>query len=164
MDYFVLICKGGTERQTVEDLMSIDLVWDAKCFWTKEKRKLKHKKSVVETEVEKPSWPGYLFVKMYDGDQWPRLRAVRTVVGALAVGGYPVRMRQWQFDRLVLECEGTMHEAPVREAIPDGANVKITAGQFSGIEGVFRNKNVELLLFGKKVRYSIDEEFLVKLD
>lgn len=164
MDYFILICKGGTEAESVEGLADVWCVGDVKCFWVEEMRKPKHRKSGGLVAVSRPRWPRYLFVQLKSADLWQQLKVVRTIRGMLTNGEYPLRMREWQFQRLVAEIEGNVVEGGVVDAIEDGTPVRIAAGQFVGIEGIFRNKNVELLLFGKKVKYHIDEEFLIRLD
>ena len=160
MDYYVAIVKEGHEFDAVVGIEQLGYV--AVCFRLSEMRNLKHKKSVVPTLVEFPRWPGYVFVGM-ETDVWSELKKVDEVLGVIGVAGYPCRMREWQFDRMRREIEGKSNDMGVAKAFNDGDRVEIAAGQFTGLDGIFRNKNVELVLFGKRVKYRIDEEFLIKL-
>lgn len=158
MDYFVVMVKERQERNACEGIEALGFV--ARCFWIEEWRSVRHRKSEKKVVVEVPRWPEYVFVGVEPGQEWMELRYVREVLGVVGVEGVPSRMRGWQFDRLEREINGTSNEVRVEKEFEEGDKVEIRAGQFTGHVGVFVNKNVELLMFGKRVKIRLDPEFL----
>jgi transcriptional antiterminator RfaH len=90
-----------------------------------------------------PLFPRYVFLQLNEGDQ--SLGPVRSSVGVSSVVRFGTRyavVPDWVIRDLHARADtssGLHHMVPVRGLVP-GAGVRITAGAFDGIEGIFERE------------------------
>lgn len=83
--------------------------------------------------IQSSLFPGYLFIRLGQHDDWSPLRSTRGVSRIVRFGNHPAPVPDLLVDRL------RQHEATQRpsELFTTGDSVRITDGAFSDIEAIF---------------------------
>ncbi|QGZ32091.1 transcription/translation regulatory transformer protein RfaH [Stutzerimonas stutzeri] len=84
-------------------------------------------------ELQEPLFPGYLFIRMGENDNWLSLRSTRGVSRVVAFCGQPCRVQDAIVEHLRQRCETT----DVRAALMPGDRVQVKVGARADIEAVF---------------------------
>jgi transcriptional antiterminator RfaH len=93
-----------------------------------------------------PLFPGYLFARIID--RWRSINSTLGVLALVRVGDCPARCPDHEIDSLKAMIDGhgfiKLPEAPpppVRRKIAIGAKVKVTAGPFGGMSGLYAGQS-----------------------
>ena len=84
-------------------------------------------------ELEQPLFPGYLFIRMGEGDSWLSLRSTRGVNRVVAFCGQPCCVQDSIIDQLRQRCGGT----PAVAAFKPGDAVQVKIGEDSEVDAIF---------------------------
>ena len=126
-----------------------------KSVWTKtRKRRI----------VNRPMFPGYLFVQLPLGnEQWNRVRSVPGIRDFLKTMGRPVTVPSLAIDKINLKVEEMKLPPKERQAFWKGKQVEVMAGPFATflgpIERMSGNDRVKVMLdiFGRGVEVDLHE-------
>jgi len=127
VNWCVVYTKRGQERRALENLERQGFA----CYLPV--LRLQKLLRGVVTNAQEPLFPRYLFVQLDADKGWSTLRSTKGVTRLVSFGTDPALVPAALIERLRLE-EAAARVAPVFQA---GEAVRIGAGAFSGIEGIF---------------------------
>lgn len=140
--WYLLYCKRGEQQRAQLHLENQGV----EVYYPKiESEKILRGKR--QTKIE-PLFPSYMFVRFdYQvGPSFNTVRSTRGVTDFIRQGTYPVELQgDLIFSLKELEAEQTMHGEPrVTTKLPrQGDTVRITAGQFAGVEAIYHEADGE---------------------
>ena len=129
---------------------------------TNEWRKLRHKKSNVETNVILPAFNGYLFA-VNALDCWKQLRDHQKIYDVLSYRSGSGYMMPYEIDSKLVERDFFQEKkVPTSVKLKPGSKVRIVDGPFTGFSGVAVSDGlVEIVLFDRRVKTKIPQHMLI---
>lgn len=111
-------------------------------------------------EATEPLFPGYLFIRLAEQDNWAPLRSTRGVSRVVSFNNIPARVT----DEMIAGIEERCRQPLVRKPHAAGDRVLITQGPLQMLEGIFLSMNgqqrvlilLQLLNRKQPVQLSID--------
>src|ERR1044072_2920566 len=110
-------------------------------------------------------FPTYVFVR--EAGRWRYLLGTYGVSGLVMVGSAPAIMRDLEIKKLrAKEDQEGIVDLPVRPKFVDGTRVRVTGGDFGGLEGIYagtaahERHRILLDFLGQKSKVLIGDEFL----
>ncbi|MCL9776202.1 transcription/translation regulatory transformer protein RfaH [Vibrio methylphosphonaticus] len=159
--WYLLYCKRGEQVRAKLHLENQGL----QCYYPEvEVERIRRGK---RQKVKEPLFPSYIFIQ-FDfeaGPSFTTIRSTRGVVDFIRFGAQPTEVQ----GDLVFELQQAVYSHVEAEegALPDvGQKVRVTAGQFSGIDAIFQEKDGDtrsimlVNLISKPVPVSIDNKDL----
>lgn len=83
--------------------------------------------------VDEPLFPGYLFIRLSDSDNWAPLRSTRGVGRIVSFGGKPLPVS----DAVVAAIQRRCQDIPSQVLLAPGDKVRIDAGGMAELEAIF---------------------------
>ncbi|CAH7368628.1 Transcription antitermination protein RfaH [Vibrio chagasii] len=161
--WYLLYCKRGDQKRAQQHLENQGV----ECFYPQiEVEKVVRGKEKV---VKEPLFPSYVFVR-FDYEQGPSfttVRSTRGVVDFIKFGALPHEVQGdlvFELRELEKYCTNDVEECCAE--FESGQVVKITSGQFAGIEAIFHQKDGEarsimlVKMISQVVPISIENEAL----
>ncbi|MGM3388643.1 transcription/translation regulatory transformer protein RfaH [Stutzerimonas stutzeri] len=90
-------------------------------------------------EVEQPLFPGYLFIRMGEVDNWLPLRSTRGVNRVVAFCGQPCRVQERIVEQLKTRC-ATTEQPPL---LNPGDQVQVRIGAYADLDAIFLSMDGE---------------------
>ncbi|WP_112478280.1 transcription/translation regulatory transformer protein RfaH [Vibrio variabilis] len=136
--WYLLYCKRGEQGRAKMHLENQGL----SCYYPEvEVEKILRGK---RQKVKEPLFPSYVFVE-FDYEQGPSfttVRSTRGVVDFIRFGAHPKEIDSALIDELQLLAERP--DEPETDSLPKhGETVRVTGGQFAGIEAIFQEADGE---------------------
>jgi len=138
--WYLVQCKARQDERAEENLLRQGYV----CYRPTHRceRLLRGQRQMLEESL----FPGYLFIRIGQQDNWGPLRSTRGVIRIVSFGNQPLSVS----DGVIEQLQQHDHEPCTKELFSAGEKVRITEGPFSELEAIFqemdRNERVVLLL------------------
>ena len=125
--WYLIQCKSRQDERAEENLLRQDYV----CY----RPKLKRERLVggQRSMVEESLFPGYLFIRLGQQDNWGPLRSTRGVIRVVSFGKQPLTVGA----DLIVQLQLHEHEPYTKELFTAGETVRIDKGPFAELEGIF---------------------------
>lgn len=125
--WYLIQCKSRQDERAEENLIRQDYV----CYRPKLKgeRLVRGQRSMVEESL----FPGYLFIRLGQQDDWGPLRSTRGVLRVVSFGKQPLTVGE----ELILQLQQHEHAPDTQELFAAGEKVRIDRGPFAELEGIF---------------------------
>ncbi|PXF63048.1 transcription/translation regulatory transformer protein RfaH [Kangiella spongicola] len=89
-------------------------------------------------QIEEAMFPGYLFVELLEtGEYWSKIRSTRGVRDFVRFGGVPAKISQQLLEQLKVIDHDFVTKV-VDSTPKEGDRVRVTAGPFKDLEGIFK--------------------------
>lgn len=130
MSWYVAYTKRGQEERALTNLKRQGFV----CYLPMLRRQKVVRGTL--TVIHEPLFPRYLFVRLWSNEEnpgWSAVRSTRGVTRLLTFGSAPATVDP----ALIGTLQAREEAATDVELFTEGERIKITAGAFTGIEGVY---------------------------
>ncbi|MEJ2763312.1 transcription/translation regulatory transformer protein RfaH [Photobacterium sp. MCCC 1A19761] len=162
-DWYLLYCKRSEQERAVINLDRQGV----ECYYPQVTvQKIVRGK---RTESCEPLFPGYMFVYFDPEDiSYTTIRSTRGVANFISQGAKPQIVQPDIIYGLMMNENCEEHQAKLSSLPQPGESLKLTQGQFKGIEAIYQEPDGEkrsfmlINLLGKPVKVSVQNEDIVK--
>ncbi|PSU33203.1 transcription/translation regulatory transformer protein RfaH [Photobacterium lutimaris] len=162
-DWYLLYCKRSEQERAVINLDRQGV----ECYYPQVTvDKIVRGKRVTAFE---PLFPGYMFA-YFDPENisYTTVRSTRGVADFIRQGARPQTVNPDLIYSLMINEDSEEHQKKLSDLPKPGESLKLTQGQFKGIEAIYQEPDGEkrsfmmIQLLGKPVKVSVQNEDLVK--